>query len=46
MEMAQTVPEIRFSAIANSTGVETIEMARLGHQELNGSDVGNVGKTG
>ncbi len=46
MEMAQTAPEIRFSSIASFTGVETIEMARLGHQALICSDVGNVGKTG
>ncbi|HVN70894.1 MAG TPA: antibiotic biosynthesis monooxygenase [Desulfomonilia bacterium] len=31
MEMAQNTPEIMFNAITSSTGVETIEMARLGN---------------
>jgi len=32
MEMAQHAPDIMFSTIASSTGVETIEMARLAQQ--------------
>jgi quinol monooxygenase YgiN len=44
MEMAQNAPEIRFSALASSTGVETIEMARLG-PDMNRSDAGSVVKT-
>jgi quinol monooxygenase YgiN len=32
MEMARSVPDISFNAIAHTTGVETIELARLGHQ--------------
>lgn len=34
MEMARNVPEISFYTIEHITGVETIEMVRLGHQAV------------
>jgi quinol monooxygenase YgiN len=38
MDMAQKEPEIRFHTIINITGVETVEMARLGHPDMNHPD--------
>lgn len=38
MDMAQKEPEIRFHSITNITGVETVEMARLGHSDMNHTD--------